>query len=368
LERIFLEDKERFVGLAYWSDEFVGTGAYRLRQFVRDSHAVIHANDRYVLGRPRIDEITVRFISDPNTIAANILAGEVDVTLGQAISLDEAIQVRDQWRDGTMAVSPIENALVIYPQLQNPTPSAIADVRFRRALLHALDRQELADSIQFGLAPVAHGIVPPHVAEYPDVEAGMVRYDYDPRRAVQLIETLGYSRAADGLFRDSAARRLAVELRVLVTVRVAEKAMPAVADYWQRVGVAVEAVPIPPQRARDGEWRITRPGFEMLRHSSSVSMATNLHSSKIPTAENRFAGNNYSRQASAEYDRLVERFQATIPWGQRMEILRQMVSHLTENVITMPVFYDMGPTLIAKRVSGVTRGTVVSNVHQWDVR
>lgn len=64
LERPYLEDKASFTQHPFWAEEYVGTGAFQLREFVRDSHLLLAANDRYVLGRPRIDEIEVKFIVD----------------------------------------------------------------------------------------------------------------------------------------------------------------------------------------------------------------------------------------------------------------------------------------------------------------
>lgn len=84
--------------LAYWGPEFVGAGPYRLREWAKSSHAIFVANGDYVLGRPRIDEIEVKFIPDPNPLEANILADTVQVTLDKSISIEQAIQVRDQWR------------------------------------------------------------------------------------------------------------------------------------------------------------------------------------------------------------------------------------------------------------------------------
>ena len=62
-----------------------------------------------------------------------------------------------------------------------------APVRFRRALMHAMDRQEMVDTIQAGLAEVAHTYLGPDQREYGEVEGSIVRYDYDPRRAAQII-------------------------------------------------------------------------------------------------------------------------------------------------------------------------------------
>ena len=88
-------------------------------------------------------------MSDLNALAANILAGDIEVTLGKSLSLEPALGVRAQWSAGHMEVSPA-NPLQIHPQFLNPDPAVMADVRFRRALYQSIDRQELIDTLLAG--------------------------------------------------------------------------------------------------------------------------------------------------------------------------------------------------------------------------
>src|SRR5581483_3048158 len=224
-----------------FGDAFVGTGPFRVREFVRDSHVTMEANEQFALGRPRLDEIEVRFIPDPNTLAANILAGEVQLTLGASVPLELAVSIKDQWNEGTLKTRPIDNVVAIWPQLQNPRPAVIGDARFRRALWQAIDRQLLVDTIQAGLAPIAYGKLPPTAPEYADTESAVVRYPYDPRAAARAIEELGYAKATDGFVRDASGVVLSVELRT-GGLEVAQKALFPVRDAWQQVGVKVETV------------------------------------------------------------------------------------------------------------------------------
>src|SRR5207237_6383482 len=148
---------------------------YRVKEFVVGSHVVLQRVAEYVLGQPKIDEIEVRFIPDPNTLLANVLAGGVDLTLGRGLSLEQAMQTRDQWRDGKIDVA-FTSWIVIYPQFLNPTPSIVTNLQFRRALMHAVDRQQMAESLQGGLVSVAHTFLHPNEPEYRDVEPSIVRY------------------------------------------------------------------------------------------------------------------------------------------------------------------------------------------------
>src|SRR5437764_794195 len=98
---------EKFVvgGLANEDDQAalrpqLAAGPFKLKEWASGSHLVLEAFDGYALGRPKIDEIEVRFILDSNTLVANVLADTIDLTLGRGISIEQALQVRDQWRRG----------------------------------------------------------------------------------------------------------------------------------------------------------------------------------------------------------------------------------------------------------------------------
>src|SRR4029077_21231901 len=112
---------------------------------------------------------------------SSLLAGAADVVIGRSFAVEQALQLRDQWTDGTLEY--LEKGwTVIYPQMTEPSPSVIGDVRFRRAMLHATDRQQLVDTIMGGLGGIADSYFPPSAVEYPITESSVTRYPYDPRR------------------------------------------------------------------------------------------------------------------------------------------------------------------------------------------
>ena len=95
-----------------------------------------------VLASPRIDSIEIKFVQDPYALVPGLLSGTIDLNLGRGISLDQAIQVRDQWPQGTMQTG-LVNQIVMYPQFLNPDPVIILNTDFRRALMYGMNRQEL---------------------------------------------------------------------------------------------------------------------------------------------------------------------------------------------------------------------------------
>jgi peptide/nickel transport system substrate-binding protein len=366
LARPASENKDGFRDLAYWTTEFVGVGPYRLKDWVRGSHLLVEANAQYVLGRPKIDEIEIRFIYDATTVAANLLAGAVHATMGTGLSLEQALEIRDQWHDGRIERA-FENWLVIYPQFVNPSPAVMGDVRFRRALLMAIDRQAMADGIQAGLVPVAHSYVRPDEPEYRETERSVVRYDYDPRRAAELIEEIGYGRGADGAFRDPTGQRLTVEIRTTTSPIIHTKTLLPVADYWQRLGLGVDTVIIPVQQD-DREYRATRPGFHVVRQPNGPSQVQKLVSAEAPMPANRFQGQNHSRYMNPAFDTMIEQYTMTMPWEPRMQLLGQIVHEISDQLNCMGLFYDLRTTLVSNRLENAGVQVPTWNVHQWELK
>jgi ABC-type transport system substrate-binding protein len=258
--------------------------------------------------------------------------------------------------------------IVTYPQFLNPNPTVVSNPRFRRALMYAMDRQEMVESLQGGLTSVAHSFLALDEPEYRDVEASIVRYTYDPARAAQMVEALGYTKGLDGGFRDPSNARLAIELRSLTGIDINQKAQLSAADYWQRLGLAVEQVIVPRARAQDREYIATFPSFQVNRQGSTVSFLTNRRSSSAPSAETNFVGQNYARYMDPAFDALIDRFFVTIPWQDRMQVLRQIMHQMTDEVHAMGLFFDGTPTLMAKRIERVTPRQQGWNAHEWDAR
>jgi peptide/nickel transport system substrate-binding protein len=318
-----------------------------------------------------IDEIEIKFIPDYNTLVANILAGTVELTLGRSLSLEQAVPVRDQWRDGRMDLGALSTWIAIYPQFINPSPAIIANLQFRRAIYHAMDRQQMAEEFMLGLSPVAHSIIPPGDAEYPHVESRIVRYEYDLRRAAQLIEGLGYIKGADGAYRDAAGQPLVVQTQTSVGNALQEKSMFAVGEYLKRIGVGVDPDVVSAQARSDRARRAARSGFEVQKQPAGIGALPRYHGNSTPVPENNFVGNNRSRYRDAGYDALLDQFYATILVPERMAVLGQIVQHMTDQLNVIGLIYDMDPTMVGHRLQNVAApaasgATVGWNAHLWN--
>jgi peptide/nickel transport system substrate-binding protein len=366
LEEPYLTNKAAFASLPFWSTLFVGAGPYRVQEWVPDSHAVLAANEDYVLGRPKIDQIEVRFIPSSQTLLVNVLAGEVEMSLGRGISLEQAATARDQWRAGSVLTS-TGNPRKIIPQHRNPTPAVLGQVGFRRALYHALDRAEMAPALTAGFGVVAHSGLPLDDPVYRQAGDAVVKYDYDPTRAVRLIEEAGLTRGPDGMFQNPAGQLLSIEIRTGPEDLIQRTSL-AVADQWRRVGIATELVEVPTARANDREYTMTFPGFNATGGNfGNFRNLKDLRSAELATPENGYRGRNTGGYATPDLDALVDRFFVTLPLDARTDVLRAIVHQLTDQVVVIHLFSDARAALVANRIANV-RAEYFGNAHEWDVR
>lgn len=371
VERAYNEDPATFGALPYWTEGFVGTGPFRVQQWAHGSHVILRAFDQFPLGKPRIDELEVRFIPDQNTLIANVLAGSVIMTMGRGISLEQALQIRDQWPGGRVFTG-AGNPTVIFPQLGNPDPPVVGDRRFRQAAVQAIDRPNLVQTFFGGLTTVADSGIGMSEADRKELEASFVTYAYDPRASARLLEEIGYVKGADGRLRDSRGDALTLVLNTDPSNDMQPKATFVVADSWRQLGIEVEPQVLPAQQLREAAWKSEFKAFSVRRNPVRLDRLENyFHSRQIPTPDNGYRGGNYSAYRNAEVDGLIDRMSSAVARTDRLQIARPLLRHLTEQVAIIGLFYDVEVTLAAERIRNLTGRNADSgeawNAELWDI-
>src|SRR5205823_14932114 len=120
----------------------------------------------------------------------------------------------------------------------------------------------------------------------------------------QELDDLGFKRGADGFIRDASGERTTLGVNATVT-QINQKSMASVADYWQRLGFAVDQVTIPLQRQNDLEFFVSFPGFLVLRGNRIGAQFLNQNGSRAALPEKGFNGINRGRYINPEYDALM---------------------------------------------------------------
>lgn len=160
----------------------VGTGPFKVVEYVQDDRLVVEAFEGYWGGSPKLERITYRFIPEAATRVAELQAGRVDIVQGVPISLAQTVE--DAPNASIVAVgSPTVSALR-FNFCEAPTDK----LEVRQAIAQAIDRDGIIAAILQGYgAPVASFQSELSLGYDPELEP----YAYDPEGAQQLLSEAG---------------------------------------------------------------------------------------------------------------------------------------------------------------------------------
>ncbi|WP_161958836.1 ABC transporter substrate-binding protein [Ferruginivarius sediminum] len=161
----------------------VGAGAFKFKTWERGNRIVLEKNPHYHKdGQPKVDEVQWLVEANDNTRILKLQAGEIDAAIFIPFSRVEGLQ-NDPNVQVHLDPSSREDHVLInheHPPLDN--------VKVRRALYHAIDREGIIDAVLFGHGTVATSFVPKgQMFHNPDTPT----YDYDPDKARQLLDEAG---------------------------------------------------------------------------------------------------------------------------------------------------------------------------------
>jgi len=167
----------------WWATEPIGTGPFKFTRYVTDQFVELAADEDYRNGRPKVDVLINRYFENPAAAVAALRAGEIQFTY---VEPDEAAAFRSE-ADFTV----IEGASFVVNYIGlNQKVDLFKDVRVRKAIMHAIDRNAIIESLYGGAAKPANcGYVAPQL-----VPEGIDEYAYDPEKAKALLAEAGWDK------------------------------------------------------------------------------------------------------------------------------------------------------------------------------
>ena len=174
-----------------FNQEPVGTGPFKVANWVRGDHIEYVANDDYFRGKPKLRRIIVREIPDENTSLNALRAHDIDWIFEASPNLYNSLKTLT---DIKIAKNDQPQTLGMW---MNHSRKPLDDVRVRRAISYAVDKAALVQKYTGGLAQVAWADQPPFMWAY---EPNVAKYPHDVAKAKSLLQQAGFTAGSDGMF------------------------------------------------------------------------------------------------------------------------------------------------------------------------
>jgi len=159
----------------------VGTGPFRFVEWAKGDSVTLERFDDYWGASPALMRATFKFISDPNAAFAAMMAG--DVNAFPVFPAPETLANFDADPRFSVIVGSTEGETILAMNNANLT-----DVRVRKAISHAIDRQAIIDGAMFGYGTPIGTHFAPHNPDYVDLTGGSA---HDPDMARALLAEAG---------------------------------------------------------------------------------------------------------------------------------------------------------------------------------
>lgn len=288
----------------------VGSGPYVLTEWKHGQYLKLTAREDYFEGRPRLNGIYYHVIPEDLTAVMEFETGRIDALLIPS-SEYHRYTTEPAWRNLVYG----KPGLNSYYIGLNCTRAPFNDVRVRRAVNLAIDRQHILNTVFEKRGILAAGPVPLRLWKHSGVPRTSEGYGYDPKKARELIQEAGAQGSTIKIY-------ISAEPEILDIIEVVQ-------NYLAQVGIAAEIIQLDwsafKHAVNEGEpdafwlsWWADYPDPENflfpLFHSASVG-----------------PGGNRSRCLDPGLDRLIETAQRTVDERRRFHLYRQAEDRIIKN-------------------------------------
>src|SRR5438477_882385 len=330
----------------------IGSGRYKLVRYVSGDRVELTRNENYWVEKSPWQKVTFKIIKNEPARVAALLSGDVDAieqppTADLArIKSDPKFTVTSKIShrviyfnfDHLQRKSPFITAKAGKPMDKNP----LLDVRVRRAISKAINRQAIADRVMEGQAIPSGQLVSEKLfGHVPGLKADA----YDPDGAKKLLAEAGYPDGFNITIHGPSGRYVNDE-----------KIVQAVAQVLTRVGIVskVETAPMAPYSARASKQEFS---FHMVGWGASTGEASSPLRSLLATfnRDKGLGAVNWGRYSNVKVDYLIEQALQQVDDENRRTMLQNATKLAMEDLGIMPIHFQYTIWATRKGVQYVPR-------------
>lgn len=327
---------------------FVGNGAYKLKEWVVNERIVLERNDQYWDNdKTVIDEVTFLAIDSEVTAVNRYRSGEIDITNTIPVELFPRLK-----RDLPNEVKVTPYLCTYYYEINNEK-APFDDARVRTALKLAVDRDIVVNKVVAQGQTEAFGFTPPFMADMEAIEPEWFTWSQKERnaKAVELLEEAGYT------------KKNPLSFNLLYNTSESHKkvAIAVSSILKQNAGINV--------RLENQEWKT----FLDSRHQGTYEVARagwcadyNEPSSFLNIMLSN-SSNNTSHFKNRAFDAAMRASIEASNTEERIKAYQEAEKVLDEESAIVPLYYYVNSRLVKPHVGGYTGNDPLGNFYTKDL-
>lgn len=338
----------------------VGSHHYQLDKWNHGENIKLSRNVNAVLGQANIDKLVTRIIPDNSAQFLELMAGNIDSMGLDPIKYSRIIPARPALKKKLNLYKELGNS---YTYLGfNLKHKPFDDIRVRKAINYAIDKQEIIDGVYLGLGI---NISSPYKPGTRWSNPNLQPYDYNPNLARSLLKEAGFTDTdSDGIL-DRDGKPFAFEI-ITNQNKEREKSAVIIQRRLKEVGIdvkirAIEWASFISRFINTGDFDVVILGWGLGLDPDQYNI---WHSSQQATGQFNFIGYH-----NPKVDKLLEQGRTEMNPDIRMEIYHAFAKELLNDSPVVYLSAGYGLTAIHKRVQGIIVPIPAAGVgydsHKW---
>lgn len=358
----------------------VGDGPYQLTDYKQNEYVKFKANKDYWRGAPKVDELQLLVFKDSEAAVNALRQGEVDVI--NRLTPTQFTALKGQPNIATNAApSRRYDEINLNFGVQNSENQpigdgnpALKDIRLRKAIVQAIDKQAVVDRVASGLAQVGTGVIPPIYQNYHWEPAANEQVKFDIAAANTALDQAGYAKGADGVRTVPGGGKLELRLTGHANRPYDQRLAQYVSGWLKDIGITVKQELVSDDELNDrtnsGKYDLAISGYAT---NPDPDSALQLHiCAARPNAQGKGATTD-TFFCDPQFDSLRAQQLAETDDAKRAGIVKQAQARLADQAVNVVLDYQNAlEAYRSDKFSGFTKqpqpeGAILEQSGYWGV-
>ena len=316
----------------------IGSGPMASVKFVKTQQMELCRNPHYYLeGRPYLDCVNYRAYNDNSQIQPALMKGEIDWGSNFIADVENTFVASNP--DAHHFWYPANDAIHLYV---NTKEKPFDDIRLRKALSMALDREAIVDIAAYGY-PTANfnvGGIGELYEKYIDQSVNKKYKEitsYDPEKAMKLLDEAGYRDTNGDRYRETAdGKNIEFDIQVVNGWTDWIQVVQMVTEYYDEIGIKANVKTVDwavyDSSLKDSEYKMSI-NWSLVGTHPILAYQEYFHTGRI--GKTWHAGHGVH---SPEIDALIDGFGKTNDAAAQQKMMTRLQEYTAENLPFIPLF------------------------------
>jgi peptide/nickel transport system substrate-binding protein len=314
----------------------VGSGPFKFKTLSQGSYLEVEANEDYFGGRPNLDGIIFQIITDGNARVAQVRSGDIDFTViepqqVEAVSGDSNLQVVEA------------NQVNYYFLAVNHTIPRLQDPKVRQALILALNREAIVETVLKGYGQIASGPIHPSLGEF--FTSDVAQYGYDQEQSAALLAEAGWTKGDDGILVNEAGEKFTILLNGPKGYPLLEQLLTYAQQEFSNLGIEV-TLEIP-------EWSVHLEKYHALEYDLLIQWWVTPPDPDLYDHYFSESSSNWWGYNNPELDPLLIEARSEPDRARRVELVHQILAMVADDLPVLYLYHQKELQVRSNRMQGL---------------